>query len=143
MKDKEITVYKVLQLGDISAIMGGKAQVRYVRRVWSKAPGWLADHGYHLTCFRTLTQAKNFAKNETRTAAGYKQAFLIWTCAGRKIISSLPEFLDMSLLEIGKLRPSYRVFAKWPPGTLMVKSLKLGYLLGIYHRGGWYPHEEW
>lgn len=111
-------VYKAVSRGYggglSSAVVSGKANTRYRLGVNHHAPRWLADEGYHLTAFKTLRQARNWARDPET----------IWRCEATDIIrhEALPPRCYGYHLVDGDI-----VVASlpWPEGTIMCKTIKL------------------
>jgi hypothetical protein len=123
---KIVRKYKVVTFGNYLDAKLGSAYARdrafsvhYGTTFFAKAPGWLAERGYHLTVFDTLDNALYFRDDlESRQ---------VWVCEcrGRQ---PLPDFRLSSC--IAKHKYSLQDFVDgWPKGTEMYKEVVLVYRL--------------
>ena len=118
------TVYKIVRgVQPRSAIASGNCTVYYRPGVWTRAPKWLADQGYHLLVFTTESLAYSFINTELRIS---QAVFQVWEASAKGIIEDLPKFCSLIPLEQGII---VLWTAPWPNGTIMAKQIRLERLL--------------
>ena len=125
-------VYKVLTPEQTSALVQGDAKRRYSQYSSTKAPEWLAEKGYHITCFRLKADARKFA----RDVSSGSRVVVVWRCRASGLIEKLPRVLDWRVLSHQEI---YHVGGRWPPGTCMVKRLRLSVVVGVAYGRHWFP----
>jgi len=116
-------VYKVVENFKgrlVSALIFGKAVVEYTPGEWTEAPKWLARKGYHITAFKDLVDARDFAAfNST-----YVKHMEIWQAEAEGVSEDLPAMMNPFGLSCGVLEKCPDDFL-WLSSTIMCRRLKL------------------
>ena len=107
----------------VSAVVDGKAEVKYFPGRWAKAPFWLRRRGYHLTAFKDLKSAREWAVTECGAPVLNLHAEL-WEAEAKGVIDKLPPVCLLWKLSQGIIKQGGN-FGCWPKGTIMVKRLRL------------------
>jgi hypothetical protein len=116
-----MTIYKVVRESwaepgkYYSALVDGLAIMTYRIGQDAEVPAWLASQGYYATAFKSLEDAKRFAEAAVRSPR-------IFAAEGEESVE-LPS--RVPIFDVVQGRLDYRLGSDWPPGTVMVKSLRL------------------
>ena len=109
--------FKVVRKSKKSSVVEGRAAVRYKVGEYVRAPSFLAEEGYHLTAFSSLSPALNFAE-------GFDD--VIYEAQGKKRILHLPPRYYCWLVETPTgFSKAKKPDLSWPTATLMFKEIKL------------------
>jgi len=113
--------YKVTNHWKQSCTAEGTARVQYTTDDFVEAPTYLQNVGYHLLVFDSLKNAKYFS-----ATCFFDQGLRIWSVKAECIVR-MPNYLRTTTFENANFCPPTELYnyGTWPPGTVMVKRLKL------------------
>lgn len=118
-------VFRSSSIGLHSAYAQGDARVVYRKDEPATAPSWLAEKGYHLTGFRTVERAIEFALTlpiPSYTFPEIKCEFVeVWECEGETEVA-LPVRAHLTGLPHRRLDLTLE---GWPRGTVMYETITL------------------
>jgi hypothetical protein len=96
---------------------------------WARTPRVADVHGYYITVYEDLAQARQLWSNLTayEVRPEFMQAYEIWACEARDIVRHLPPPINPYDINKGLMGPQYaRPSAPyWMDGTLMAREVRL------------------